>query len=219
MMKTRGLVLDSRRYRGETTPPDTLEDTSRFENNGVHTDITWVRLPSGLWVRSFNGTSSFVSIATAPSIDLTGPFTMMMWLNFNSWAAAMTYYNRGADNTDGLRILGGGTTYIIFRTSQAAVLQQTYVDASAPTIGIWYHYAVTRDGVTARLYDAGVDVTTNPGAHIDPLTNNRIGYLGQLEGGGERLDGYMAFPKIYNYALSAAEIYSRFQAERSLFGV
>ena len=55
-------VLDERRYTGATPPPATFEDVSRYGNDGTHTAITWVRLPSGLWVRSFNGATSVVTV-------------------------------------------------------------------------------------------------------------------------------------------------------------
>ena len=60
-MKSSGYVLKERAYVGGASPPDSFEDESRFGTDGTHTAITWVKLPSGLWVRSFNGSSSIVN--------------------------------------------------------------------------------------------------------------------------------------------------------------
>jgi len=61
-MKATGSVLSERLYSGEATPPASFEDESRFANDGVHTNITLTRRPSGLWVPSYNGTSSKIAI-------------------------------------------------------------------------------------------------------------------------------------------------------------
>lgn len=63
-MKSLGLVLDSER---SFIQPDEFYDVSRYKNNGTSTAVTWLQLPTGLWVMGFNGTSSVVDIG---DIDL-----------------------------------------------------------------------------------------------------------------------------------------------------
>lgn len=60
-MKSTGLVLSERVFQGDVSPP-AFEDKSRFSNDGVHTDITLIKLASGLWIPSYNGTSSKIAV-------------------------------------------------------------------------------------------------------------------------------------------------------------
>lgn len=59
-MKSTGLVLGEKPSVG--IEPTRLPDRSRFGNHGTYTNITDVQLPSGLWVRECNGTSSKVDV-------------------------------------------------------------------------------------------------------------------------------------------------------------
>ena len=76
-MKTTGCVFEGQRFRSPDTvaPPDVLPDVSRFGNDGVFTDITWERLPSGLWVMDFNGATSIITIG-----DIGVARTIEFWI-------------------------------------------------------------------------------------------------------------------------------------------
>jgi len=79
-MKSTGRVFAEKPSIG--IEPTRLYDASRrFKNHGTHTDVTMVRLPSGLWVRSFNGSSSKVTISDAPSLDISLGITLLVWVN------------------------------------------------------------------------------------------------------------------------------------------
>ncbi|GAI10844.1 unnamed protein product, partial [marine sediment metagenome] len=55
-MKSTGIVFAEKPSIG--IEPTRLPDRSRWGNHGTYTDITDKQLPSGLWVRTFNGSSS-----------------------------------------------------------------------------------------------------------------------------------------------------------------
>ena len=80
-MKTKGLVLDPEASRDIEPGIVTLYDRSRFQNNGAMTDVTWVRLPSGLWVMGFNGTTSIVNCGVGASLANLTPMTLIEWIN------------------------------------------------------------------------------------------------------------------------------------------
>ena len=188
-MRTTGAVLLSREYRTILEPPASLEDTSRYGNNGVFTDApTWLQLPSGLWVLSFNGTSNHVTIATAPSLTFVG--TILCWI-YAIAANAYIFDNRA----------GGSVGYFAISAAPALLSSSgtLYIDgiaATAVTLGRWYFAGVT--GITF----------TNLGA----LTYGRRTLAASW------WNGYLAEPKIYNHNLTADQIYSVYQNERSLFG-
>jgi len=61
-MKITGIILSERLHVGDVTPPGSFEDESRFGATGTHTAITLTKRASGLWVPSYNGTSSKIAI-------------------------------------------------------------------------------------------------------------------------------------------------------------
>ena len=79
-MKNREILFEGRRYRGETSPPATLEDASRYGNDGVFTNTPlWTRLPSGLWYIDFvAATSQLVTIG-----DIGSARTIVFWMNLD----------------------------------------------------------------------------------------------------------------------------------------
>lgn len=58
----------------------TLLNRAPAANHGTISGCTWTRLPSGLWVLSFNGTTDLVTLASV--ITLTDPniFTILAWI-------------------------------------------------------------------------------------------------------------------------------------------
>jgi len=59
--------------------PTRLPDRSRFGNHGTYTDIVDKQLPSGLWVRTFNGSTSIIDCG-----DLGVARALSLWLNPDS---------------------------------------------------------------------------------------------------------------------------------------
>ena len=59
----------------------TIRDRSGFSNNGTITGAVWIRLPSGLWYLSFDGTDDKVTIVASASLLLgSGDFTLEFWV-------------------------------------------------------------------------------------------------------------------------------------------
>jgi hypothetical protein len=80
-MKTSGLELEPRTYRGTVTPPLTWEDASRYGHDGAFTNApTWTLLPSGLWVLDFiSGSSQLVNFG-----DCDIARTLLFWISPDS---------------------------------------------------------------------------------------------------------------------------------------
>lgn len=77
----REILFEGRRYRGETTPPATLEDASRYENDGAFTNAPlWTRLSTKAWYIDFvAATSQLVTIG-----DIGKARTIEFWVNLDS---------------------------------------------------------------------------------------------------------------------------------------
>ncbi len=77
MSLSTGRVLWDKPYSGSVTPTK-LTDRSRMGNDGVWTSVTAKQLPSGLWVETFNGTSSEIVVPDAPSLSPLA-ISLVLW--------------------------------------------------------------------------------------------------------------------------------------------
>ena len=83
-MKSKNIIFESKRVRStfglNSFNPLLLEDISRYKNHGTLVGATWTRLPSGLWVLSFDGNDS-VRIPYAANLAIgAGSGTRWCWL-------------------------------------------------------------------------------------------------------------------------------------------
>lgn len=220
-MKATGLVLKERAYIG-ASPPDAFEDESRWGNDGVHTDITWVKVPSGLWVRSFNGSSSLIECGKPASLNaLTGNMSVEAWVNPNSLGEANLgrildkaqgvaegfYLNLQATEAAQFKIFVGGGSKIAVSAGNSVPL------------GSWTKVVGVFNGTNVLIYTNLTLVTGS--ATAGPIDDHSARNLDIGNRGGTDLtfDGLIGLLKICNYALSATQIRKRFDAERDFFGV
>ncbi len=98
-MLSRGCVLNMAPYRGVVSPSTvTWHDASRYHNDGTLTNVTWTRLPSGLWVAGFNGTTSFINVADNGGLNITArPLTIAVWVKPASDAVTCYFFCRNTD--------------------------------------------------------------------------------------------------------------------------
>lgn len=222
-MKTTGIVLDPEVSVDLEPGVVTLYDRSRFRNNGVFANVTWVQLPSGLWVMSFNGTNSSVDLTTNSIYNFTSElFTVEAWIYLDAaWSAAASVLFKGNHGGDGwfLSLGFGGGTNLELATNHAPTWEYSY--STALNKSQWYHGVAVRTSTTnVDIYINGVDDTASHAVHADPTTTIQrlaIGTRSNLV--ANPFYGLIAQPRIYTYALSAATIYSHFQAKRGWFGV
>jgi len=220
-MKSTGLVLKARSYIGSATPPASLEDESRFGNDGTFAAgvaaPSWIQLPSGLWVLSFDGSDDYLTCGHSVSLHFTEAFTLEAWVK--SVTAATCYVMSKGWDLEGswLLYLPGGENLKLYINFSGGIGIKASGEAPL-TLDTWHH--------AVGLYDKnGTAILT---AYLDGVKyegDTQVGNFGRSDADvyvsaeGPTLDGHIALPRIYNRALSAAEIAARFQAERHWFGV
>lgn len=214
---TRGIVFDPRMYRGAATPPSTtLEDKSRYHNNGTITAATWVQLTSGLWVLSFNGTSSDVDLPITNSLvmDGTRSFTVCTWVNSTVLSGKMLTW--GSDQLD---IYFNGVKYACIANFAGAGLQSASGNTT-PVAGRWYHLVGRYDGAILTLHENGV-LQTNSWAGVDAVAVGMAEiHIGNRRGILDWFSGMVApLITVYKIPLTDTDIWNIFQSERSLFGI
>ena len=174
---------------------------TEISGNGHHGTLvnspTWVAGKHGNAL-SFDGLNDYVTI---DDLDLLGPFTVSMWAQAKNvgggchGSAVMKRYDYGLEVCNGQMLgqVGNGSG-----SSWAASTSYTI-----PQAGVWTYYTLTYDGTTARLYVNGTLQTSAVGTHV---SNNDLLMIGAWTTSSEFFDGLIDDVRIYNRALTPAEI-------------
>ncbi len=178
-------------------------DVSGFANGGAINGAGWTtqgRFGGGM---SFNGGSSEVDVPDANSLDLTSGMTLEAWVKPASssptWKAIVDkntdrYYLMASSDTSGYPAVGATFTSGNLNVYGAQTLP----------VGVWSHLAGTYDGSRLRLYLNGTQIAST--AHAPSLTTSTDPLMIGADVYGEFFQGTIDEIRIYNRALSAAEI-------------
>lgn len=231
-MKTTGIVLDVARQSGGAMPGIvTLHDHSRFGNDGAMTDITWTQLPSGLWVPVFNGATSYSNHGTDNSLIQISPrITVLAWVKgavsgvTRSVASKFEDFDRNWD----LGSLADSNVLSGFISDDGAVGAhcKSYYSSIVVWDNTWHQVGMVFDAGTFELVIDGA-FDPSPTKTLDGATatihhGTTATCIGCALFGGVPswyFDGNIALVRIYTYALTPAQIRSRYTATRRLFGV
>ena len=150
--------------------------------------------------------NSFVSTSTLPTI-FTGIYT------------GYTTPNKGDSVNFSLQFYDGGSTnnnkiYGAFYNPNWQV-----TTGYAPSLNTWYHGVVTYDGATINLYVNNTLVGTAANRYSTTLTSGWGYHVARRWDGWDTLDGYVPIVKVYNRALSSAELTRNFNYFRGRYGI
>ena len=189
-------------------------------------DLSNVSFDSNAQV-DFDGTNDYINLGDNSLFDLTnGVGTVEAIIKFpSSWTAGSQYPNiisKGASSgwdTNGWALFGfrdwggakswgfgmrnGATTRITSRTNCAA--------------DVYLHVVATIDGTTIRLYENGTLFTTNSQT-INPADNNTNVYIGR-DPSSQYFPGDIPVAKLYNRALTAAEVKNNYNNYKGRFNI
>ncbi len=184
---------------------------------------TWQNLDNGLpYLDYVSGNPDYIRSLQAATTDLdftSGDFSMGVWINPDA-LGNRNMFTRGVASTDGWDFYLWTNGAMVFNTNQAAARQSTFGTAADVAIGTWVFVSASRSGASARIYTNGIDTTSAPAVHINPLTANRNLYIGVNNlAGAAWYDGDMWRPRIWERQLAQAEMLQIFQMERHLFGI
>lgn len=183
-------------------------------------------------VADFGGSSSIVVPETG-SIDLTSTFTLAGWFKVSAWfdSGVNGGYRVLQGGFSNPSYSAGLTAYsldlnIWGEPSGATAYQRAYSPLSTPvtspsgapdaTLGIvlgdWYHIAWTYDGTSMRQYLNGNELTNSwsysETSNIDPSSGFGDLFIGDALGSGSGFIGQMSDLRVYDRALSSAEVAS-----------
>jgi hypothetical protein len=169
---------------------------------------------------SFDGVDDWVTVTdtTASKLDLTNGMTVSAWVNpalMSGWETVLMkergivgegllsfalYAHDGAPLAVGLPVPAG---YV--RTTTAAGDRAARGVATLP-LNTWTHLATTYDGTTQRFFVNGVQVGTLATTGNMFVSNGAIRIGGNASSTGEFFQGLIDEVRVYNRALTAAEI-------------
>jgi hypothetical protein len=222
---TSGLVLklDAGNINSYAGVGTVWNDLSGFGNTGTLTNgPTYSSLNSGSIV--FDGTNDFINLPNTNLLTFgTNPFTIDFWIYITSGTNIRTILSNYSDyNTDySTYFYLGIFNYAVLSMVNKILLLDSTGNFINNTFGAdintnqWTHIAFTRDGNSLICYKNGLQVSSTS------KSNNFSGSRSTKIGGGvasiSTLVGSLPSTKIYNRALSAAEISQNYNATKKRF--
>jgi hypothetical protein len=185
---------------------------------------TWQNLGNDLTYLDFDlANPDSIIISAANSVDLdftTGAFSGAVWIAPDAYGNRWVMHKSSAGNGWGFWI-SATSPYLELTTEQAGPTYQTTEGGANLVLSAWQFIGFTRSGATGRVYLNGVDATTTPATHVDPVSAAAANFtIGTTTGGGAGwYDGDMWRPRIWNRQLAAWEMLAIYEAERDLFNV
>lgn len=225
----------SARANGLSTPPigcvlhlpglpgsgNKIYDRSPYGNIGTITGATWTRLPSGLWVLSFDGTDDRIEI---PSLAMDGDRTLEVWVKTtagndgNNHNAVSWRYD--ADNLLFVRKNSTNDTWTWWVKCGGINVSDQAVAITDDAL--WHQIVLVIDKTNSKVYfywDT-VDKTSGGAAQAGTMVSDTATlHLGSDYYDGDVWIGSLAIARLYNRVLSAFEIQNHFNREKHLFGV
>ncbi len=183
-------------------------------HDGIVSGASWV---SGKFrnALSFDGADDSVTIADSEAFDFTGQdYSIETWIKpstpQNAWAVL---FSRGYYMINGWYIqLDAAGTGVYFITNVPGGFSSLWSNPGVVQPGVWNHLVVTRQGPVGTIYVNGVDVTLNHPIIINAASSTYPFLIGTYPLGGYNYNGAMDSIRIYDHALSSAEVQTAYAA-------
>jgi len=185
-------------------------DLSGKENNGTAINakdgITYSDAIAGKGA-NFNG-SSYFEILNNDSINFDKAFTVGAWIRASSsdYQAILTKYGMSNDYqlsayTMGDYMSSGGVSFYVYDLQSD---EQIDFSSDNPTkVNTWYYYTITYDGKKVNQYINGIQ---NKSENYDKTIAHSFQPLWIGSDGDKYFNGTMDEIRMYNYALTSAEV-------------
>jgi len=219
---TDGLVLcldaaNPKSYPGSGT---TWTDLSGNGNNGTLTNgPTYSSSNGGSIV--FDGVDDIVSIPDSDILDITTSISLESWIYATKSTGVQNVISKSSFSQNNSYIYprtDDGWTNATFYLAVPTFSPSSTLTASWPSRDAWHHTVATYDGVTMKIYIDGV-LSNSKSQSGTISTNTNSLTIGSQPGYGEFYGGRVSGAKIYNRALTAAEVQQNFNALRGRFGI
>ncbi len=215
-------------WGGQLEQSDTL---GPYVRTGATAQTSPVLLPQGLTTgRDITGVNLFENVRKQGALNLDG----------NSWAEV--HDNESLDMTDAITLeawvkykegdedfaiisknISGGRSYMMYVYPSNEINfwigNGVVVDASSALAdNDWSHIVMTYDKINAKIFVNGVEISSSPYTTSIPLTNTVV-EIGRYFGNSLYAikDSQIAQPRIYNRALTAAEVLQNYNSGKNTY--
>ena len=200
-----------------------LSDLSNTGNFGTTQNSPTYSSANGGSV-SFDGSNDHISVAYNATLKPTSAITMESFCyiqnNGESWASLIQYPQNSSSHTDPY------FDWAIYLNMSSRVLH-TRIDGEGVSsssnvwnFNEWTYVAITFENQSVKYYVNGASVGSSSvtKTSIVYAANNPV-FIGRNASGGESFEGRIGTIKVYNKALTAAEISQNFNSLRGRFGI
>jgi uncharacterized protein len=198
-------------YKFDETSGTTAADSSGNGKTATLTGATWAAGKINNAV-SLSGSTQYVSMPTG-IVSTLNDFTIATWVKLNAVSTWARIFDIGTGATVNMFLVpsAGSTIRFAITTGGSGSEQRINGTAALPS-GTWKHVAVTLSGSTGTLYVDGVQVGTNTAMTLKPssLGSTNLNYIGKSQYADPYLNGLVDDFRIYDRALSAAEVSTLF---------
>ena len=177
---------------------------------------------------TYNGTSSTVSVADNALLEPgAGDFTLEAWVYYSAITGSSrvivgkTDGGQAADWGYGIRTGSNGGTYMEVGNGTTSATSPSYT----VTTGQWYHIVGVYTNIASNsieLYVNGVSQGSNSHSFASVKNTTRPLFFGSFDGGAtfaQWFDGRMGATRMYNSALTGAQVLQNYNANRSTYGL
>jgi len=158
---------------------------------------------------AFDGVDDYVNAGNAASLNITNAITIEAWINsqnvYNSYQMLVTKSDGSASSSFELRF-DSTTGKISYTSNMGGVYYNTGAIGQVLLNNTWYHIVSTYDNSTIRLYNNGIKYFSIAKSGVIYTSSDNLLIGSRASGTVYFFDGSIDEVRIYNRALSAAEI-------------
>ncbi|MBT6994695.1 MAG: tandem-95 repeat protein [Candidatus Cloacimonetes bacterium] len=206
-------------YPVEEGSGSTTVDLAGTANATLYGNVAWVSAVdevSGASV-NFDGWGDYVGIPDADALDLTGGFTIELWMNATSWTdesyqGVLVSKDEWSNGGSGYGITCGNDGELSFIIGGSDGVWHD-ITTSGLQLDTWYHITAVHDGANLRLYVNGTEVA-NSAIAVGAVVNGEDLHIGNHTFVNDRnFDGKIDEVRIWNVVRSESEIQANMSNE------
>jgi len=215
---TDGLVFamdpgSERCYDGTTAVNSLVGSNTGTLTNGV----TYQSINGGVF--DFDGTDDYISFPDDTNLN-NQTLTMESWVKLDTTLYQQAFiFEKGSVNTQYSNFQENNGNFY-FRTMTLSTQDLALNLTNHVSAGDWFHIVCTYGSGVKRIYINGIAITTQTGLTGTIPTATTGLFLGAYGPGSSYfIDGKIAVSRVYNKALTQAEVTQNFNAQKSRFGL
>lgn len=210
-------MLTSGQVRGTTvaTGGGLIDLTARGNNGTLVSGVSYSSSNGGALV--FDGTDDHVTIPDSTDWDFTTAFSIDLWVYVNSYdVGGVVFIHQQSGASAGGFEFWVDTNNLVRLNKNGAV--SVLISGNSFTLNTWHNVVCTHNGTAANIFMNATNIASSQSAAL-PDNVSGILRIGGYTTNNYDLNGRISTVKLYNRALTAAEVQQNYNATKSRFGL